>query len=80
MDFHDVIERARKTFFQAFAAGFVVPVAAANDVNAWRAAGVGAVAAAASAVWNKVLNPTVVPWVKAKAVALLAKVRSILSV
>lgn len=47
----DIATRAGKTFIQAFIAAFVLP-ATVSDANLWRAAVIGAAAAAVSATWN----------------------------
>lgn len=55
----DVAVRAAKTFAQAFVAAIVLPAADAFNLASWKAAVLAAGAAAASVVWNTVLNPTV---------------------
>ena len=53
VDWQDLAVRAGKTFWQAFAAVFVLPLDAFN-VGAWETALVAAAAAGLSAVWTLV--------------------------
>lgn len=55
----DVLVRAVKTFFQAFAAALIIPATELYNFAAWKGAVLAAAAAAASAVWNAVLSPLV---------------------
>ena len=51
IDFKDLLIRAAKTFYQAFAAVFVLPLDAL-DLSAWETAITAAGAAGLSAVWT----------------------------
>lgn len=55
----DTVERAAKTFVQAFVSTFALSVSAIDlySLAAWKAAVVAAGAAAVSAVWNGVIKP-----------------------
>jgi len=52
----DIAARAFKTFVQAFLASLAVAVVNVNDISTAKAAGIAAVAAGISAVWNFILS------------------------
>ena len=56
MNKKDILERALKTFIQAFLATFAVSVESISDITTAKIAAISAIAAGISAVWNLLEN------------------------